>query len=243
MYKTLLLLEKIFAYLQGKGYGAQTVEREAKLALKLLGTDPKLVLDIGANKGHWTKAVLTHFPTTVVHAFEPQPVCARDLEELYRGNANVSIHRNAVSNTEASLSLYFDFEGSGLASLSKRELSHLGIDFSKSVKVETLVLDQFFLANHIGQIDILKIDVEGHELAVFDGMKAMLTGCTPPRVIQFEFGGCNIETRTFFRDFYQLFSNQYNIHRQTPIGLTRINRYRETDECFRTTNFFLKLKS
>ena len=242
MYETLLLLEKLFAYLQGKGYGAETVRREVKLALKLLGAPPKLVLDIGANKGHWTKFVLADFPATVVHAFEPQPVCAYDLEERYRGSSNVSIHRNAVSNSEATLSLFFDFEGSGLASLSQRQLGHLGIDFSKSVEVKAVVLDQFLAALDIGQIDIIKIDVEGHELAVFDGMKRILTGPTPPKIIQFEFGGCNIDTRTFFRDFYLLFANQYDIHRQTPVGLTRIDKYRETDECFRTTNFFLKLK-
>ena len=238
----ILLLEKIFAYIQGKGYGAETVQREVKLALRLLGTEPKLVLDIGANKGHWTKYLLDEFPSTVVHAFEPQPVCAQALEERFSGSSNVSIYRNAVSNSVATLSLFFDFEGSGLASLSKRKLEHLGIDFSKSVEVKTVVLDDFLAARSIGQIDIVKIDVEGHELAVFKGMEQVLAGTEPPKVIQFEFGGCNIDTRTFFRDFYLLFSEQYEIHRQTPFGLMLIDKYRETDECFRTTNFFLKLK-
>ena len=243
MNKLLLLLERIFAYLQGKGYGAETGQREAKLALKLLGSKPTLVFDIGANKGHWLKFVLDKYPATVGHAFEPQPVCAQALEVRFGDAQNVSIHHNAVSNTEATLSLFFDFEGSGLASLSKRKLEHLGIDFSKSVEVKTVILDNFITAHGIGQIDIVKIDVEGHELAVFEGMKKVLAGPLPPKVIQFEFGGCNIDTRTYFRDFYLLFSQQYEIHRQTPFGIMRIDKYLETDECFRTTNFFLKLKA
>ena len=85
--------------------------------------------------------------------------------------------------------------------------------------------------------------MEGHELAVFKGMEKILAGRTPPKVIQFEFGGCNIDTRTYFRDFFLMFNNKYEIHRQTPFGLTAIEQYRETDECFRTTNFFLKLRN
>jgi len=243
LYTFFLLFEKIFAYLQGKGYGTKTVKQEVELALKLLGSMPSLVLDIGANKGYWTKFLLANCPATVVHAFEPQPVCADEIEEQYRGRSNVIIHRNAVSNVETMQPLFFDFDGSGLASLSHRKLEHLGIDFSKSLNVKTIVLDDFLREQGIVQIDIIKIDVEGYELAVFEGMKNTLAGSKPPKVIQFEFGGCNIDTRTFFRDFYLLFVDRYDIYRQTPFGLTRINTYRETDECFRTTNFFLKLNS
>ena len=208
-----------------------------------MGESPKLVFDIGANKGYWTKFILDLHPGTVVHAFEPQPSCALVLGQRYKENHNVFIHRNAVSNVENMRPLFFDNEGSGLASLSRRNLEHVGIDFSKSIEVIAVVLDNFVVERCIGQIDILKVDVEGHELAVFEGMTQVLAGMKPPKVIQFEFGGCNIDSRTFFHDFYLLFSKQYNIHRQTPFGLTLIDKYRETDECFRTTNFFLKLKA
>ena len=237
-----LRLEKIFAYLQGKGFGADTVEREVALALQLLGTAPRLVLDVGANQGHWTHFLLKRHPNTEVHAFEPQPVCAQTLRGRFGPCPNVSVHQLAVSDAAATLSLYFDFAGSGLASLSKRELDHFGIDFTQSIEVKAVALDDYLATSGMGQIDIIKIDVEGHEMAVFKGMKEVLASATPPKVIQFEFGGCNIDTRTYFRDFFQLLSKQYEIYRLTPFGPDLIDRYREIDECFRTTNFFLKLK-
>lgn len=58
------------------------------------------------------------------------------------------------------------------------------------------------------------------------------------RVLQFEFGGCNIDTRTYFKDFWQLASMEgFIIYRMAPVGLVCIDRYRESDEFFSTTNF------
>lgn len=242
MYRVFELLEKIFAYLQGKGYGSKTTSQEVELALRLLGRPPRCVLDVGANKGHWTKSLLSHNAATVVHAFEPQPSCARKLRDDYRSKPNVTIHENAVSDSKTTMPLFFDQEGSGLASLSKRNLENAGIDFSHSVLVEAIVLDDFLDANVRDRIDILKVDVEGHEMAVFRGLKKTLAGSSAPVVIQFEFGGGNIDTRTFLQDFFFFFNERYAIHRQTPFGLTEMTRYREIDECFRTTNFFLKLR-
>jgi FkbM family methyltransferase len=242
MYRVFELSEKVFAYLQGKGYGAKTTTQEVKLALQLLGRAPKWVVDVGANQGEWTEALLSHYPGTNVHAFEPQPVCARRLQERHASKPNVTIHQNAVSDSRATIPLYFDHEGSGLASLSKRNVEYMGIDFSRSIQVQTIVLDDFLEAELREQVDILKVDVEGHEMAVFRGLEKTFAGSSAPAVIQFEFGGCNIDTRTFFQDFFFLFNERYSIYRQTPFGLGKMQRYREIDECFRTTNFFLKLR-
>jgi len=58
-------------------------------------------------------------------------------------------------------------------------------------------------------------------------------------MVMFEFGGCNIDTRTFFRDFWHFFSDRgMRLHRITPGGsLFPLDRYTESLEQFRTTNF------
>lgn len=200
-----LFIKRTFAYLGGKGYGAATVDREVKLALKLLQHTPITVLDVGANYGLWTKCLLSHYPEVVVHAFEPQPLCNSRLLQMYLGKPNMHIHKNAVSNKVGTHSLYFDQEGLGLALLSKRKLDHLGIHFSKKFEVNAVVLDDFLETNNLDAIYIIKLDIECHELAAFEGMSKKLSGPTRPKVIQFEFGGCNIDTRTFFRDFCLFF--------------------------------------
>jgi hypothetical protein len=55
--------------------------------------------------------------------------------------------------------------------------------------VKTVVIDDFLAALRIGQIDIVKIDEEGHELAVFKLKEQVQASTSPPKVIQFEFGG------------------------------------------------------
>ena len=106
-------------------------------------------------------------------------------------------------------------------------------------EINTTTLDEYVSINKIGEIDLLKIDVEGHELDVLNGAHKCLQenkiGC-----IQFEFGGCNIDTRTFFQDFWYLLVEKHGflIFRITPLGTKPVKTYSELDEIFLTTNFF-----
>jgi hypothetical protein len=93
-------------------------------------------------------------------------------------------------------------------------------------------LDDFCAEESIARIDLLKIDAEGHELAVLDGM-----GSLRPAKIQFEFGVSG--SRIFLRDFFDALTN-YTIYRILPKGLVRVE-YSERMEQFNTTNFLAVL--
>jgi hypothetical protein len=82
------------------------------------------------------------------------------------------------------------------------------------------------------------MDIEGHELDALSGAKRMFDNKSID-IVAFEFGGCNIDTRTFFQDFWYFFSGiNMRIYRVTPSGyLYRIDSYKEIQEQFRTTNF------
>ena len=59
--------------------------------------------------------------------------------------------------------LYSNEDGSGLASLTKRRLDHLGIDFDNMENIQTIRFEDYWKANLNSQhIDICKIDIEGH---------------------------------------------------------------------------------
>jgi hypothetical protein len=93
----------------------------------------------------------------------------------------------------------------------------------------------------VGRIDLLKIDVEGHELEVLRGAESLFAG-RGVRMVTFEFGGCDIDSRTFFQDFWYFFRERGmgRLFRITPSGyLAPIRHYREADEQFRTTNFLV----
>jgi hypothetical protein len=90
----------------------------------------------------------------------------------------------------------------------------------------------------VAEIDLLKLDVEGHEFDILEGVERMLSQQNI-RFISFEFGGANIDTRTYFQDYFYLFKKyDYNIYRILPNSDPfPITQYDEVDETFRTTNY------
>jgi FkbM family methyltransferase len=231
------VLEIDLQRMQGKGFGADSVELEAKTALEFIfhyGVKNPVVLDIGANIGTYSEAILKYAPNATIFAFEPSSVARKALEDRFFGNNAVKVEPFALGSEASTETLWSDVAGSGLASLTKRKLEHFGIDFSHSERVDVATLDSWAQASEVVP-NLIKIDVEGHEL---DVLKGGLNTLAIAQVIQFEFGGCNIDTRTFFQDFWYLFAEAgfaiYRVSRDRPI---HISQYSEADECFRTTNF------
>ena len=111
---------------------------------------------------------------------------------------------------------------------------------SETVRIETL--DCYCLSQEISRIDLLKVDVEGHELDVLHGGLRLFEKQAIAAVL-FEFGGCNIDTRTFVKDFFSFFRDHgMQLGRVTPAGHVRnITRYSEALEQFRTTSFLASI--
>jgi hypothetical protein len=115
-------------------------------------------------------------------------------------------------------------------------LEHLGRAFHEVETVSLRRIDDICRELAIERVDLLKLDVEGHELAALEGARDLLERGAI-WAIQFEFGGTNIDSRTFFRDFWQLLSPQYTIHRILWDGLLPIECYHERLETFLGANY------
>jgi len=207
--------------------------------LKSLKQDSYCLFDVGANKGDFTKIILDFFnnDNIEVHSFEPSKAAFELLNNNIKSD-KVILNNKGLGKLAGIFPFYTDFPGSGTASLTKRKLDYLGVDFHYSEDVSVDTLDDYCIANNIKEIDLLKLDVEGHELDVLEGSKEMLKR-KMIKMISFEFGGCNIDTHTFLRDFYYLL-NEYGflLYRITPSGyFYLLENYSEKLELFRTTNF------
>ena len=55
--------------------------------------------------------------------------------------------------------------------------------------------------------------------------------------IQFEFGGANVDSRTYFRDFFHLLKPDFRLYRIVRNGLQPIDHYYEGLEQFNTINY------
>jgi FkbM family methyltransferase len=230
-------LELDLKHMQGKGSGANSVVAEARMAihfLSKLGIQNPVVFDIGANVGTYSVAILEMNPQVTIFAFEPSSSARNILEQRFTGNDKIKIFPLALSNSVFTGTLWSDVAGSSLSSLTKRNLNHFGIKFDYKEQVEVVTLDSWRETSLIVP-DLIKMDVEGHEL---DVLKGGIKTLALAKVVQFEFGGCNIDTRTFFQDFWYLLTGAgFKIYRISHSRPVRIMYYSEDDENFTTTNY------
>lgn len=73
-------------------------------------------------------------------------------------------------------------------------------------------------------------------MAILQGAKRML-GERRIRCIQWEYGGCNLDSRALLLDFFQLLGGQFHIHAILPGGLIPLPEYDAVFENFMTTNY------
>jgi FkbM family methyltransferase len=144
----------------------------------------------------------------------------------------------ALGKEEAEALLYSNEAGSQLASLSQRNLDHFHLRFEHSEMIKVTTLDCYCEKQEIGRISLLKLDLEGHELEALQGARGMLAKRAID-AITFEFGGANIDSKTYFRDLWTLLKkDRYKVCRITPSGyFFALPTYKEYYEQFRTTNF------
>lgn len=152
-------------------------EPELRLALQM--TCGGLFLDVGANKGVWSQAAAPHFPQ--VHAFEPN----RDLaEQMRRALArNVTVHHLALSDRSAEVDLHVPLSDGEQVTTRASLLENANGDLPwvrqsvHSEKLDNLKLEP---------IDVIKIDVEGHEMAVLRGAEETLRAQHPALIVEIE---------------------------------------------------------
>lgn len=234
---------QLFLFAMGVGAG-EAVEGSGEKAVfqlirKYLG-GPYTVLDAGANVGQFLGQCLEQLGNNLeaVHSFEPIANTFAKLQQKFDGQPRIHLNHSALAAQCGAQTAWYGEHAEGLASLSKRDISHFGIAVDQSETVQVNTVDNYCESHAINHVHFLKIDVEGHELDVLAGAKAMLKRKAID-LITFEFGGCHIDTRTYFKDFWLFLSGHgYQIHRITPSGyMMKIERYEEFHEQFVTTNF------
>ncbi|MET0619006.1 MAG: FkbM family methyltransferase [Thermoanaerobaculia bacterium] len=140
-------------------------------------------VDVGANKGaylYWMRRAVG--PGGSVIAFEPQAGLARYLENVRTclGWENVSVREVALSDSAGRKSLHVPgWENSPGASL---EIAVGGN--AREVDVDTL--DHQLEGAGLPRIALVKVDVEGHELAVFRGAEQTLSSSRPALLFECE---------------------------------------------------------
>jgi len=236
------LVEMLDAYLNcviGKGAGTGWDQGEEIAAARVIGRRDPVVLDLGANRGEWTMALREMVGgggrwILVDAAAE----CCRLLRTL----PQVEVIEAAVGESPGRATFYTPGDASGIASLHARQDSVArGWSFEERDVVVTTI-DEMLETRGLDHVDLIKMDLEGHELFALRGAARSLAA-RRIRAIAFEFGASNVNSRTFFRDFWVLLTGYgFDLHRIYPGGATvRVSEYYEDLEYFRGVTNYLAI--
>jgi FkbM family methyltransferase len=153
---------------------------------------------------------------------------------------NVVCRNTGLGSVPGERVLYIFDPGAGTNSLYRREGiasmdSSCGPVATETVLVDTL--DHYCEVNDLQAIDYLKLDVEGHELEVCKGASRLLEEGRIA-MLQFEYGGCNIDARVLLKDlfgFLQQFG--YAMFKLYPTRLQLMRNYDQRFENFQYQNW------
>jgi len=200
---------------------------------------PKLgagvVFDVGANVGEWASFTLGINPKVNLHCFEPSQATYSKLTQK-QWPSNVLLNNFGLGEVEGVLELNVVAEESGMNSVHSRR----GVESAVAVRTERIritTIDGYCEKNAIHKIDLIKVDVEGHELAVFKGMSRMLTKGVV-NAIQFEYGGCNLDANVKLLDIWEfLEAHGFRFYKLYPEGPRHIVKYQQSLETFKYSNW------
>jgi FkbM family methyltransferase len=162
------------------------------------------ILDVGANKGQSIDFFLTINSNAQIDAFEPNGKLFTVLQNKYTknrgadGEKNIRLHNVGISNIKGELIFNENIldETSSFEILNpdskylRKKAKVLGVSkeniILNSYKVNVIRLMDFINNSSAKEYDVLKIDVEGHELQCLQGLFAEEGTVFPIRFIQLE---------------------------------------------------------
>lgn len=165
-----------------------------------LQAERPVVLDVGAHYGEWSNSLLAQQGNRpVLHLFEPSAHSARRAASALGERALV--HQIAMSEKSGVGILHIAHQGAGSNSVVAFSKNARVPEDSERIKFSTV--GDFCSAQGIDRVRLLKVDAEGHDLAVLRGSEKMLARQAID-LIQFEYNHRWIDARVFLADAFEL---------------------------------------
>jgi len=129
------------------------------------------LLDAGANKGQFSLAYRSIRPTSLIVAFEPLPIAADTFERLFEGDESTSLQRVALAGADgyATLHVANRTDSSSLLKPGSGQERAFGVRGASTITVRLRRLDECLNICALPRPIMLKVDVQGAELGVFEG--------------------------------------------------------------------------
>jgi FkbM family methyltransferase len=152
---------------------------EPELALALMLAGQGMFIDVGANEGMWSAAAAKKYKRVV--SFEPDHNLCVHLRKVLP--ANVAVYEIALSDQRGDAQLLTPLlDGTPFESRSSLSQTANGNVPCLERIVACAHLDDFGLAD----VDVVKVDVEGHEAAVLEGGRGLIERERPYLIVEIE---------------------------------------------------------
>ena len=187
--------------------------REKTIKYLIKKNQPK-IFDVGANNGSSAIEFKKYWPGAIIHCFEPQKECWNDLDKIEEeyNDKSIIINKCAVGNhSNKSAGFYTHDITSGQSGFHKinmesidsiqlnklkhrkdlKELKNYNNTLNHKRNVEIIRLDDYMSLNNISNVNLLKIDTQGYEPEILEGLGKRLSSIDV------------IITELMFYDFYE----------------------------------------
>lgn len=171
-------------------------------------TEDCVYMDIGTNTG--THMLAMSNDCSRLHCFEPYPKILKSLERHVNSNRldHVSVHKFGMSTQDAEAMYYENVEGNfGAGSF---EVSHQHTDKEKPIALPLRKGDDALKEIGLDKIDLVKIDVEGHEKDVLTGIGEHLERYRP--FVFWEFGPTTLDKFANRQAVLDVFPEKYELY-------------------------------
>lgn len=153
-----------------------------RLLMESMGITQPTIFDIGAHRAETAKKYRSRFPNALIYCFEPFPDSMRILKERVGEDPRIRPVQRAVSDKPGKRRFHVN-ELDDTSSLLRRPEGarryYPRKDSLKStIEVDVTTIDAFVRQEQIGNIDILKLDIQGGELMALRGAADTLKGET-----------------------------------------------------------------
>jgi FkbM family methyltransferase len=145
--------------------------------VRIMGSKPKLIFDVGSQNGATTIEYLNAFPSAQVVAFEPEPdnwLTARDALASYADRC--VILKSALSDKDGTANFHINSHNGTHSVLPIGDIRFWASPETevRIISVQTRSLDSIASERAIQSIDIVKMDIQGGELAALKGATNLL---------------------------------------------------------------------
>jgi len=194
-----------------------TYEENEVITMQTLLGPTAVVVDIGANIGYYSLMAAVKATTGQVYSFEPVTKSFQQLNRNISLNKFSSIHtfQVAISDTNGHTTIYVSADdNSGMSGMKTAE------NFSgESETVQCLTLDEAVIQYNLPKIDLIKIDVEGAEINVLQGMQQIRAKQKPVILIEASKATLAMYNERIESIYEILYADQYRSYRVTGINI------------------------